>query len=123
MTESTGGPRISEWLEGNIFDAQPAHWKGLQDHVAQLFRELGWTDVQTPYKLQGVRITKEVDVYGVDSSTTPGLRVACECKHWGSAVPQGVVMEFRAVLEDSGVGRGFVISRRGFQCGALEAAK
>ena len=32
-------------------------------------------------------------------------------------------MEFRAVLEDSGVGRGFIISRRGFQSGALEAAK
>jgi hypothetical protein len=32
-------------------------------------------------------------------------------------------MEFRAVLEDSGVNRGFIVSKRGFQSGALDAAK
>jgi len=113
----------SEWLSGNIFDTNPRDWRDLQDHVAKVFREIGCVDVKTPYKLLGVRTTKEVDVYAVDGSVVPSMTIACECKYWESAVPQGVVLEFRSVLEDSGVNRGFIISKFGFQSGAFDAAR
>lgn len=90
--------------------------------AARLFSELGYLNVQTPYKLKGVRTTKEVDVYAEDHFAGPPLRIACECKHWESAVPQGVVLEFRSVLEDAGINRGFLVSKAGFQSGARDAA-
>jgi len=114
----------SEWLKGGIFDAPPSSWRELQDYVAQLFRELGYRDVQTPYKLQGLRTTKEIDVHAVDPSAVPPIRIACECKYWSSKVPQAVVLEFLSVLEDSGVNRGFIVSKIGFQSpGAYDAAR
>lgn len=118
-----GRTHKSGWLKGDIFDKQPESWRDLQDCVAQVFREIGCVDVETPYKLSGVRTTKEVDVYAVDGSVVPPIKIACECKYWDSAVPQGVVLEFRSVLEDSGVNRGFIISKVGFQSpGAYNAA-
>ena len=120
----TGRTHRSEWLTGEIFDQRPQTWRDLQDYVAQVFRETGCVNVETPYKLAGVRTTKEVDVYAEDTSVVPPIRIACECKHWTSAVPQGVVLEFRSVLEDSGVNRGFIISRAGFQSpGAHDASR
>jgi hypothetical protein len=81
MAQLERGRQISEWLAGDVFDKRPATWQELQDYVAQLFRELGWTDVESPHKLKGVRITKEVDVFGVDRSVKPPLAVVCECKY------------------------------------------
>ncbi len=120
----TGQRSKSEWLKGDIFDKQPKTWRDLQEYVAQVFREVGYLEVQTPYKLVGVRITKEVDVYAVEASVVPPIKIACECKHWASKVPQAVVLEFRSVLEDSGLNRGFIISKVGFQSpGAFAAAR
>jgi hypothetical protein len=120
---ATGSASQSRWLTGGIFDDEPQTWLDLQNYVAQLFHELGFQDVKSPHKLVGIRTTKEVDVYAVDASAVPPIRIACECKNWNSAVPQGVVLEFRSVLEDSGINRGFVISKLGFQSGARDAAK
>jgi hypothetical protein len=120
----TGQLYKSEWLKGDIFDRQPETWRDLQDYVAQMFREIGCLDVQTPYKLAGVRTTKEVDVYAVETSVVPPIKIVCECKHWASRVPQGVVLEFRSVLEDSGVNRGFIILKDWFPVeGAYDAAR
>ena len=114
----------SEWLKGGIFDEEPATWQQLQVYVAQVFRDLGYLEVQSPYSLVGVRTTKEVDVYAVDPSAVPPIRIACECKHWSVNVHQGVVMEFRTVIEDTGVNRGFIISKVGFQSpGAYDAVR
>lgn len=113
----------SEWLTGSIFDDAPESWQALQNMVAQVFSEMGYLNVQTPYKLVGVRTTKEVDVYAEDHSAMPPLQIVCECKYWESRVPQSVVLEFRVALEDSGMNRGFIISKAGFQLpGAHSAA-
>ena len=120
---TTGNASQSQWLRGGVFDDEPQTWLDLQNYVAQLFRELGFQDVKSPHKLAGVRTAKEVDVYAVDASAVPPIRIACECKNWNSAVPQGVVLEFRSVLEDSGINRGFIVSKLGFQSGAREAAE
>lgn len=120
---TTGNASQSQWLRGGVFDDEPQTWLDLQNYVAQLFHELGFQDVKSPHKLVGVRTAKEVDVYAVDASAVPPIRIACECKNWNSAVPQGVVLEFRSVLEDSGINRGFIVSKLGFQSGARDAAE
>lgn len=119
----TGRTTKSEWLSGDIFDDRPKTWRDLQNYVAQLFREIGYAEVKTPYKLPGVRVTKELDVYAVDASVVPPIKIACECKHWNSNVPLGEVMQLAKVVEDSGLNRAFVISKVGFQRGAHRAAR
>lgn len=114
---------LSEWLQGNIFDDTPKTWRQLQDYVAQIFREVGYTQVNSPHKLTGVRGTKEFDVYAVDTFVVPPNKIACECKNWSARVSQDTVLGFRSVLEDNGINKGFIISKKGFQSGAYEAAK
>src|SRR5260221_9845968 len=50
-------------------------------------------------------------------------RTICECKDWRTNIPRGVVHGFRTVMEETGAHRGYIISRVGFQAGAIEAAK
>lgn len=49
--------------------------------------------------------------------------IICECKYWNTAVPQEKVFAFSRVVGDSGASLGLLISRFGFQEGAINAAR
>lgn len=104
-----------------IFDREPASWQELQDMVGQLFGEIG-CEVKTSVEIENVRGKKEIDVFVRDMLSTPVAVYLCECKFWKRAVPQEVVHAFRSVMADVGAHRGYIISSRGFQRGAHEAA-
>jgi hypothetical protein len=105
-----------------IFDHEPNDWCDLQALVGQLFRELG-CEVEIEKQVQLVRGNKEIDVWVSDQHTVPNSEYLCECKFWSRAVPQEVVHAFRTVVSDYGAHRGFIISKAGFQAGAVEAAQ
>lgn len=104
-----------------IFDHEPADWRALQEMVGKLFEELG-CEVAIGKRVENVRGTKEIDVYVRDVAITPPSTYLVECKFWKRAVPQEVVHAFRTVMADVGAHRGFIVSSRGFQEGAFEAA-
>lgn len=107
---------------GSIFDHEPADWRQLQDLVAQLFSEIG-CDVRLSERVKLVRGAKEIDVLVRDPQTTPPSIYLCECKFWSKPTPQEVIHAFRTVVADFGAHRGFIISRIGFQAGAIEAVR
>lgn len=100
----------------------PKNWKDLQEKAAEIFRDIGYK-TETDKKLKTVRGTVNVDVYSEDITQSPNIIYICECKHWNSNVPKSVIHSFRAVMEDFGAHYGIVISKKGFQKGAYEAAK
>jgi hypothetical protein len=104
-----------------IFDHEPADWSALQNTVGRLFEELG-CEVAIGMRVKNVRGTKEIDVYVRDVAITPPSTYLVECKLWKRAVPQEVVHAFRTVMADVGAHRGFIVSSRGFQEGAFQAA-
>jgi len=63
-----------------------------------------------------------VDVRAVDEQAIPRSTILCECKHWGSRIPQTVVHAFRTVVHDAGATSGLLIATSGFQKGAYGAA-
>ncbi len=101
----------------------PKDWKSLQEKVAEIFREIGYSDVEADKKLKLVRGTVNADVYAVDNTQSPVTIYICECKLWSSRVPKTVVHSFRTVMQDFGAHQGIIISKKGFQKGALEAAE
>jgi hypothetical protein len=105
-----------------IFDQEPTDWREVQERVAQLFSEIG-CDATIAQAVPLVRGRKEIDVLVRDPQTTPASVYLCECKYWSTPIPQEVVHSFRNVLADFGAHRGFLISRIGFQSGAIEAVK
>lgn len=100
----------------------PKNWKDLQNQAALILSECGFkAEVEKTINL--VRGTVNVDVYAVDETQTPQTVYICECKRWASAVPKNVVHGFRTVLSDCGANWGLIISKAGFQGGAVEAAE
>lgn len=104
-----------------ITNEQVGDWKDLQHGVHQLFEEMGYT-THTPYvvELSG-RGKKEVDVYVEDERASTTHRIIIECKWWESSVPQEVVHSFYTVMQGCGANTGFIVSKVGFQRGAVEA--
>lgn len=97
------------------------NWKDLQNQVAALFQEMGY-EVSSPLTVELVRGKKEVDVHVHDPRTSVPHVIIIECKHWKSRVPQETVHSMQTVMEGSGANTGIIVSSKGFQKGAAEAA-
>jgi len=70
-----------------------------------------------------VRGKAEVDVYATENISGRSRVIFVECKYWQSPVPQAVVREFRTVLSDGGADIGYIVSKAGFQAGAVEMSE
>lgn len=98
----------------------PKDWRDLQNQTARFLNQAGYHAV-SPCEISTARGKVEVDVL-VDSPDELVKRIICECKYWDSAVPKEKVHAFRTVVADSGASLGLLISKSGFQSGAIEAA-
>lgn len=107
--------------EAPIDPSPPKTWQDLQYKVTRLYSECGWI-ATTEEEINTARGSVIVDVLARDKRQTPPLTVICECKCWGRRVPKGVVHSLRAVTSDYGANWGILISSKGFQKGAFEAA-
>lgn len=105
-----------------IEGAEPADWRALQHSAAAILSESGLT-ASVDHEIPLARGTVRVDVYARDPSTKPETHLICECKLWQSPVSKDIVHAFRTVVTDAGVHRGFLISTKGFQAGAVQAAE
>lgn len=99
-----------------------ADWRDLQLQVGRVLREAGLT-VEIEKRLDVARGSVEVDVYAEEFVKGRRSRIMVECKHWASAVPQTVIHAFRTVVAESGANIGYLVSKAGFQLGALIAAE
>ena len=103
--------------------AAPAEWRELQVAVARLFNESGFV-ATADKRLALVRGEVNVDVYVVDEAARPHpVRLVIECKHWSKRVDKSVVHGLRTVVNDAGAHGGIIVSRAGFQSGAVAAAR
>jgi hypothetical protein len=105
-----------------IFADAPADWEELETRVEQILSECG-CQTERGKRVDLPRGTVDLDVYARDMTREPNLTIVCECKHWGTAVPKHVVHAFRTVVDEVGAHVGFIISARGFQRGAIDAAR
>lgn len=104
----------------SMTNRKPKTWIELQVMVAHYFNYSGYQAI-TPYKIETVRGEVEVDVF-VKTDNELGNRVICECKFWNTPIPQEKIHAFRTVAADSGASLGIIISKVGFQEGAMLAA-
>lgn len=105
-----------------IDGSTPTDWRDLQVRVARILGECGF-QASVEHELQTVRGSVVVDVYAEDSGQTPPATYVFECKNWKRRVPKSVVHSLRTVVSDTGVNWGVLVTSRGFQVGAREAAE
>lgn len=97
-------------------------WKGFQSQVKTLFDSAGCTAYED-YTVQGARAKHEIDIYV--EFTTFGYKTiwAIECKYWNTNVTKEKVLVLQQIIDDIGADKGVLISKKGFQSGAIRAAK
>lgn len=102
-----------------IENPKPLDWKELQRGVCRILNEVG-INASLEQSLDTPRGTVEVDVYGIDENSVEKIKYIIECKNWGKPVPQHVIHSFTTVLHETGGHIGILISKEGFQAGALK---
>ncbi|MDC7767287.1 restriction endonuclease [Priestia aryabhattai] len=107
-----------------LVEKEPSTWKELQNCVGQVFRDIGFEVLvdEKDFQLRGGD-TVNLDVWAKDIElpTMPTIHI-CECKYWKETVPKEKVHAFRTVVSDAGGSVGYIISQKGFQEGAEQAA-
>lgn len=104
-----------------ITDTTPRGWEELEDMVAAILNECRM-NARRGVTLSLPRGSVDVDVLAEETVDNVVHRIICECKDWQTNIPMEVVHAFRTVLQETGAHRGYIISRSGFQRGAVEAA-
>lgn len=99
----------------------PTDWKELQNFVAEYLIAAGYKAI-TPYEIDTARGKVEIDVC-IESPYDLVKRIVCECKYWSTPVTKEKIHAFRTVVYDCGAELGIIISKSGYQSGAIEAAK
>ena len=80
--------------------------------------------VQHNVKIKGQSGCKhQIDVYWEFEIANVNYKVAIECKNYKSEVSIGKVRDFCAVLEDIGNIKGIMVTKKGYQSGALQFAE
>ena len=80
-------------------------------------------DVQHNVTLQGKTTTHQIDVYWEFEIGGIPYRTIVQAKDWGSKVPQGALLQFKAVLDDLPGHKGVFVTKTGYQSGAIDVAK
>jgi restriction system protein len=101
---------------------EPADWRAFQEWVSQILSECGVT-TEVEKEVDTARGVVVVDVWAHDHSATPPQTYLVECKQWRSRVTKTIVHAFRTVVGDSGANWGAIVSAKGFQKGAYDAAQ
>lgn len=97
------------------------NWRRHQEVTAGLFRSLGCS-AEVDKLVIGARAEHKIDVWVVFSKFGFQNKWAIECKYWNSNVPKEKVLALKSIVDDVGADRGFIISKTGFQSGAIRAA-
>jgi hypothetical protein len=100
----------------------PSEWGELEDLVVAILNEAG-LEAKRNVRINLPRGSVDVDVLAEETHDGIVQRIVCECKDWANNIPKAVVHAFRTVVQECGAHRGYVISRVGFQSGAIEAAQ
>ncbi|OLF54639.1 restriction endonuclease [Pseudomonas chlororaphis] len=96
-------------------------WYEFQELIAEHFRSLG-ASASTNVSLEGVRTQHNIDVLVVTKFLGVDVKWIVEAKFWKTNVPKEKVLALRSIVEEVGADRGFLISEKGFQSGAVDAA-
>ncbi|ELX4126636.1 restriction endonuclease [Vibrio vulnificus] len=97
-------------------------WYQFQEEICDHFLSLG-AEAETNVTVVGVRTNHDVDVLVKTKFLGEDITWVIEAKCWKKRVSKNHVLALRTIVDDLGADRGFIVSKVGFQKGAMEAAE
>jgi restriction system protein len=101
---------------------QPKNWKDLQEKVYFIFHCIGLL-AEKEKVAETPRGTTILDVFAIDPKSIDKVKYVVECKNWNKKVPQSIIHSFMTVMSETGSNIGYIISKKGFQKGAIKYTK
>ena len=68
-------------------------------------------------------INHQIDVLTKHSDGVHNYRTAIECKYWKEKINKDIVMKVSEIIEDAGINKGVIVSKRGFTPDGISFAK
>lgn len=65
----------------------------------------------------------EVDVYAIDPNSIDAISYVIECKNWNNSINQSIIHSFITIMYETGCNIGYIVSKIGFQSGAINYTK
>lgn len=100
----------------------PKDWQALQEDVAKFLKEMEFSS-ETPFMCTNENISFEIDVFAKKELNGIPIQILIECKYWKFEVPQDVVFSMLTRVSKFGANLGIIISKKGFQKGAISSVK
>ena len=97
------------------------NWYIFQEEIKNHFISLG-CQAQTNISVHGIRTVHDIDILVESKFLGHTIKWIIEAKRWNTKVSKLHVLALRQIVDDIGTDKGFIISERGFQKGAFEAA-
>jgi hypothetical protein len=97
-------------------------WYDFQETICNHFLSIG-ARAETNVSIQGTRTTHAIDILVRIKYLGQDMLWIVEAKKWNSKINKLQVLGLRTIINDIGADKGFIISQKGFQSGAIEAAQ
>ncbi|WP_264273354.1 restriction endonuclease [Duffyella gerundensis] len=94
-------------------------WYQFQEDIKSHFIALG-AYAETNVKVEGARGEHDIDVLVKSKFLGGDVTWLIEAKDWKTKIPKEKALAFQAIVQDVGADRGFIISDKGFQRGAIK---
>lgn len=113
-----------------MFDTDNLDWKKYETITKYIYETLG--------KESGVKIEcfgnnckvigksnvkHQIDVLTMHSDGIHTYKTAIECKYWNEKINKDIVMKVAEIIEDAGINKGVIVSKKGFTQDGLDFAK
>lgn len=99
--------------------SEPVDWQDLQNKVCLLLSQAGF-EAETEKVVSTPRGEVEIDVFAIDPRSIDRIKYVVECKNWCNPVNQSVIHAFTTVMNETGCNIGYIVSKVGFQKGAIK---
>jgi hypothetical protein len=97
-------------------------WRHYQEETAHFFRSLGCS-AEVEALVKGPHAQHKIDVWVTFIRYGIACKWVIECKLWNKRVSKEKVMALKGIVDDLGADRGIIITEKGFQSGARDAAR
>jgi hypothetical protein len=97
-------------------------WYHFQEKICNHFNSIG-ARAETNVTIQGVRTNHDIDILVKTKFLGQNILWIVEAKKWNHKVNKLHVLALRTIVNDIGADKGFIISEKGFQSGAIESTK
>lgn len=105
-------------MDMQLIFSEPSDWKDLQNKVCLLLLQSGF-EAEIEKVVSTPRGEVEIDVFAIDPRSIDKIIYVVECKNWSKPVNQSVIHSFTTVMSETGSNIGYIVSKAGFQNGAV----